>query len=132
MSEEFVTITSVPRTTGDFVKKGDIIIELETSKATHTIEADCDGYVRYFCEEGDDIEVNALIVQISDSPDTADEPVGDASADADQDDDDLADVMFSKSALALIEREQLDKDLFKDFDFVTLDDVKEMLSKHRR
>ncbi|MEW6534262.1 MAG: biotin/lipoyl-containing protein [Candidatus Auribacterota bacterium] len=128
-SEEFVTITSVPCKTGDFIKKGDTVLEIETSKATYTIEAETDGYVEYFCKEGDDIPVNSLLANIYDcfdQPSAASEaPVNKTQPDTDG----LDDIVFSKSALELIERERLDKRLFKGFDFVTVDDVQDILKK---
>src|ERR1700744_2226544 len=52
--------------TGDKVKKDDVVIELETSKAIVTLEAAVSGYIVYHCDLNDDVEVNRLVVQITD------------------------------------------------------------------
>lgn len=127
VNEEFVTITHIHFSTGDKVKKGNTLIEIETSKATSSIESEADGYVEYFCKVGDDVEVGEIMVKVYDS---FDKQSADAAED-ESDDDDLSDITFSKSALELIESEKLDKRLFKDYDFVTLDDVREILNKNK-
>ena len=52
---------------GDTVKKGDILLEVETNKITQGIEAPCDGVVEQILfEEGDDVEISKTVVVIGD------------------------------------------------------------------
>jgi pyruvate/2-oxoglutarate dehydrogenase complex dihydrolipoamide acyltransferase (E2) component len=54
-NDEYSTVARIGFKNGDKVKTGDVVIELETSKAVSAIEAEKDGYIEYFCKEGDDV-----------------------------------------------------------------------------
>ncbi len=127
VNEEFVTITKVYFKTGDKVKKGDTLIDIETSKATLSIDSETDGYVEYLCQEDDDVEIGEIMVKVYDSFDI--EAILEEDDSAEPDESDLSEITFSKSALELIEKEKIDKNLFKEYDFVTLDDVRDVLEK---
>lgn len=127
VNEEFVTITKVHFETGDKVKKGDTLIDIETSKATLSIDSESDGYVEYLCKEDDDIAVGEIMVKVYDSFDK--EAISAQDDSLEPDESDFSEITFSKSALELIESEKIDKNLFKDYDFVTLDDVRDVLGK---
>ena len=49
------------------VKKGDIICELETTKALYDIEAETNGYVYLLCEEGKSFKVGEILAIISEN-----------------------------------------------------------------
>lgn len=49
---------------GEKVKKGDILITLETTKATEDIEAEEEGNIKYFIKEGDDVKLNQSLCLI--------------------------------------------------------------------
>ncbi len=68
VNDQTLVVVAVPFKNNDLVKAGDSVIELETSKATFTIEAEHDGYVKYLCELDDEVQVNHVIVEIYDSP----------------------------------------------------------------
>lgn len=52
---------------GDSVKKGDILLEVETNKITKEIESPCDGIVEQILfEEGDDVEISKTVAVIAD------------------------------------------------------------------
>jgi len=47
VNDNFLNVVAIHYINNDKVKKNDILIELETSKAVLTIEADFDGYIEY-------------------------------------------------------------------------------------
>ena len=52
---------------GDTVKKGDVLLEVETNKVVQGIESPCDGIVeQIFFDEGDDVEISKTVVVIGD------------------------------------------------------------------
>ncbi len=68
---------------GTYVKQGDPVAEVETDKATFTVEADQDGYVLAFCFEIDEtIAVGSVLAWIGDSATEA-VPTAAAAASAD-------------------------------------------------
>lgn len=57
---------------GDSVKKGDVLLEVETNKITQDIEAPCDGIVEQILfQEGDDVEISKTVAVIGDGSGTA-------------------------------------------------------------
>ncbi len=127
--EEFITITKIFFKSGDRVNKGDTLLEYETSKAVNVIEADCDGFVKYFCKAEEDIATGNTLIEIYDSFDKEIE-ANKPSPETENQEEDFDNITFSKSALELIEKENIDKSLFKGFDFVSLEDVKRILEKN--
>ena len=53
---------------GDYVKKGEVIAEVESDKAVLEIESFYDGYIHLLANEGDEIEVKKTIAIIDDKP----------------------------------------------------------------
>jgi pyruvate/2-oxoglutarate dehydrogenase complex dihydrolipoamide acyltransferase (E2) component len=116
----------------DIVKKGDIIAELETSKTTLTVEAEKEGFIKYFCKKGDELIVNSLIAQISDQAHVSDVIIEEGSLIIPSKQvvqSALAyNTLFSSQALEIIAANSLDKGLFAGRDFVSSADVKLLLS----
>ncbi len=60
---------------GDSVKKGDVLLVVETNKITQDIEASCDGIVEQILfQEGDDVEISKTVAVIGDGSGTAAAP----------------------------------------------------------
>ena len=60
---------------GDKVKKGDILLEVETNKITQGIEAPCDGVVeKIYFQDGDDVEISKTVCDIGDGSGVAAAP----------------------------------------------------------
>lgn len=55
----------------DYVKKGQIIAEVETSKAIFEVEAKVEGYIALITKEEDEVTINDIIALISDSQHTS-------------------------------------------------------------
>ena len=138
VNDTYLTVIALNFKNGDAVKKDNVVIELETSKAGIEIHAEVDGYVCYLCKEGDEVALNAVIVQITDTP--IEKPVvsvlpGDsknASTKAVTKDTVRTFIpVFSKKAIALIEKHKLSQDVFNHFDFVNEDNVLDYLEPGR-
>lgn len=68
VNDEFVTLMEWTRKNGEFVKKGEIIFIIETTKATVEVESDFDGYLFYLDNlVGSKIKVGNLMALISDN-----------------------------------------------------------------
>jgi len=112
--------------TGDKVKKDDVVIELETSKAIVTLEAAVSGYIVYHCDLNDDVEVNRLVVQITDVKQKANNTNRGNSRNivaADSEAVTNIEPQFSKRALALLNEKKLSKHIFKGQGFITEDTI---------
>ncbi|MCA6078207.1 2-oxoglutarate dehydrogenase complex dihydrolipoyllysine-residue succinyltransferase [Fulvivirga sedimenti] len=62
-----VTIASWLKNDGDYVEQDEIIAELESDKATFELPAEAAGTLKIKAQEGDTLEVGALICEIDDS-----------------------------------------------------------------
>jgi pyruvate/2-oxoglutarate dehydrogenase complex dihydrolipoamide acyltransferase (E2) component len=114
---------------GDQVNKGALIAELETSKNAIGVECDVDGYVEYFCQVDDELEVNAVLARITDEKPAnrtsngskvtkVKPPVSKAKIDR---------TIFSKKALEAMALSNLDPNVFVNHDFVSKEDVESFL-----
>ena len=66
VNDTSLTVVAMSFSSGEKVKKGDLLMVFETSKTTYDVEAEADGYIQYFCETGNDYEVNELVAKIFD------------------------------------------------------------------
>ena len=66
VNDNNVIITKLFFQNGDHVKKGDIILEFETSKSIVEIESNFDGFIIYYFESGDEVNVGNVIAKIMD------------------------------------------------------------------
>ena len=113
------------------VEKGDIVCELETSKATYDIEAETEGYIYFLHDEGDTIFVGDLLAIYSDvrlSPE-------DFKTEYDKIKSKLSENKYSshkvtKKAQALIDKDNVDISIL-DKELITEKDVKNLIDKNR-
>jgi pyruvate/2-oxoglutarate dehydrogenase complex dihydrolipoamide acyltransferase (E2) component len=125
-NDQSVTVAKVYFKDKDKVKQGENVIDLQTSKAVFSYEAEKDGYIQYLCKEGEDMPVGVVVARIYDDIqdikpiEKATVPVSEGNA--------SVQTAFSGGALKLIEKEGLDKALFSGKDFVTIEDVQAVLS----
>jgi pyruvate/2-oxoglutarate dehydrogenase complex dihydrolipoamide acyltransferase (E2) component len=136
VNDTSLTVVDILFSTGDKVRKGDIILVFETSKTTYNVEAEADGYIQYLCELSSDYEVNDIVAGIYSDPaeikittekkkdipsnpslDETIEPAGVWEGDT----------LFSVAAIALINSSGADHSLFKGKDFVSRKDVELIL-----
>jgi AhpD family alkylhydroperoxidase len=120
VSDEFATIAKLYVNSGDQVSSGTLLLDLETSKTIVSIESDTEGYVELFCSEGEDVEIGALLLKISDAKEEKQEEVQ-----SEITIENSADVhpIFSKGALKLLDQNGIAPSKFDNHDFVSSDDV---------
>lgn len=128
VNDEFVTIIKCYFDEGDSIKQGDAVISIETSKMVEDLYATFDGYIRYLCQERDEIKIGEVIVEIHAEPFLernvpAREIMGKMENSPKEKE---VDVVFSRSALLLIEELNINKDIFKGRDFVTTQEVRSL------
>jgi len=79
-SMEEGTIVKWLKSSGDEVRLGEAIAEIETDKATMTYEADAAGFLQIVAQEGQSLAIGALIAHLAGSADEAAAPVEQAAA----------------------------------------------------
>jgi len=124
VSDEFATIAKLYFKSGDAIKKGDVLVDLETSKTIVSIEAEMDGFIDIFCKEGEDVEISSLLMNIVDSMNTEEQVniVSNNITEPEVEEIDT-DTIFSKKALELIKTNNIPKSKFSNKDFVNEEDV---------
>jgi len=101
------------------VKAGDVICEIETSKAVVDIECEESGFIEWLFEEGDEVAVGICFANIHDSSSSIPEK-GEKDKTSSSDSDDL---QFTKKAKKLFDDSNLSLDDFAGFSFVTEKDI---------
>ena len=130
VNDETVAVIELFYQDGDAVEEGDILIELETSKALFTIEAENNGYVKYFCKEGDDVKVNSTIIKIFDSSEVSESIESEKPKE-----DNLTKTfktVFSASAISLLKEKNLNASTFNHLDFVSTEDILQHINPNRK
>ncbi|HTC00742.1 MAG TPA: 2-oxo acid dehydrogenase subunit E2 [Ferruginibacter sp.] len=136
VNDTSLTVVEMLFADGNQVKKGDIIIVFETSKTTYNVEAESTGYIQYLCDQGNDYDVNDVVAKIfSDASEVEKKVIQSKSNKKDTVKSAIViaaqtwegDTLFSAGALALIESKKVDKKNFSGKDFVSLQDVEEVL-----
>lgn len=130
VNDNFLNVVAIHFKNNDKIKKNDLLIELETSKAVLTIEADFDGYIEYCCLLDEEVKVNNTIIKIWDEPikqviDTIDvkskplkiETTVPINNSINSNTNTIT--KFSKKALEFINQNKIDTTIFKDYDFVS-------------
>ena len=127
--DDEVLLIAWAQASGEAVRRGDTLVELETSKSNFDIEAAADGYIFYSAVPGECFAIGDLIAVIA--PESVFDFVAYASTRAETsaplaDTSTLASsegARFSKSAQMLLEEYGLDSADFADNKMVTRDDV---------
>lgn len=79
---ESITTASVGqwhKASGDFVKKGETIVTIETDKVSNELEAEGDGVLKILVEEGEEVSIGTVVAEIEESADSAPSGGGEAS-----------------------------------------------------
>lgn len=137
VNDEEVLIVSIPFSEGDFVHKGETILEYETSKALTSIEVEEEGHIAYRCKEMENVRVGSVVAALFDIWDVKAVSEWRASVDEappadNQNQPDLTRVavtQYSTRAQALIDAHGLSKDLFVGRDYVSVKDVEPFIGK---
>lgn len=105
------------------VKENDPIADIETTKTILTVVAECEGYISFFCKEGDELALGAPVFRIYNSPTEKEE-----SAATNPEKKISSDVRFSCAARELVSQYNLSENLFSGLDFVTSEDVRKLMT----
>jgi pyruvate/2-oxoglutarate dehydrogenase complex dihydrolipoamide acyltransferase (E2) component len=70
VNDESVIVRSLYANSGDYVNKGQLVLEVETSKTNIAIEAPEDGYILHKLESGVELKVGELMFSIEDKHST--------------------------------------------------------------
>jgi pyruvate/2-oxoglutarate dehydrogenase complex dihydrolipoamide acyltransferase (E2) component len=140
VNDTSLTVVELSFANGSPVKKGDTVMVFETSKTTYNVEAEADGYIQYLCEAGNDYEVNDIVANIfSDAAEIVIEPqkISKNGASSPKVASEVAGItaqpvwdgetLFSHKASKLIKEKGLSTDKFSGRDFVSEEDVKQLL-----
>jgi acetyltransferase-like isoleucine patch superfamily enzyme len=134
VNDDFVHIQWLV-SSGDFVNKEDIIVEIETSKSTIEIEAEQDGFLEIILPDDSDVNIGDLIGIISDNPLNSTQankeqpPLNDTITQKQIEETVPVNMIISGKAKSLIEKHKISPSSFKGLDFVKESDVKEFLNK---
>ena len=127
-SDEVLHIHEIFVNSGDKVKSGEVLISAEGAKALFDIETPEEGFVTLHVVAGDVVQIGTNLFSISNSDTDLSDQVGSPiSRNALGKSSQSVNAHFSKPALDLAKRYEIDLDLFKDFQFVTTEDVKAKL-----
>ena len=103
---DIATVTKLCVSVGDSVKKGDVLLEVETDKAVLPIESFAKGFItEIFVNEFDKVDAGTVLLAIGDAADleaaknkSADAPA--PAAPVEDDEDDFAPIMPAKAEIA--------------------------------
>jgi len=141
VNDTSLTVVEMNFTTGAQVKKGDLLMVFETSKTTYDVEAETDGFIQFYCEAGQDYEVNEVVAKIFEheseiqkstvspalaKPEKSTTPVP-VTADLIESAVWEGDTLFSSEAFRLLESSGLNHAIFTGRDFVSKLDVEQIL-----
>ena len=126
VNDECVTIIKCHFKNGDKVKEGDPLITIETSKMVEDFYAALDGYVTYLCQEGDEMRIGAVIIEIYEKPVFERRALAKEIMEKREASLHEGEAIFSQAALALMEELKINKEVFKGRDFVGTEDVKSL------
>jgi len=125
VNDDTLSVVALLFSNSDFVNKGDELIELETSKAVFAIESETDGYVQYLCKEKDEVAVNSVIIRIYDE--VGFDKISEKQSISPSETVSTFETIFSKKAEQYISEHNIDRAIFKNFDFVNIDDINSTL-----
>lgn len=124
MNDEFVTVLKLFYQTGDVISSGETILEFEASKANVSVSAEAEGYIEFFCKEGDVLKIGQLAARIHTEKMVKIENPGSKLEIREMD---QAGTRYSIQAMELINSLGIDKSLFGGKDLVSKDDVKKVI-----
>ena len=127
VNDETVLVLDLNLTSGDEVKNGDEVLNIETSKTVVELNAHCDGYIYYVVNLDDEVPVGSVLANIYEQAlnekeleqFNAEHHLKDYKANIDIKTSTIKPV-FSNKALALLAAKQITQDEFIGIDFFPL------------
>jgi pyruvate/2-oxoglutarate dehydrogenase complex dihydrolipoamide acyltransferase (E2) component len=132
VNDEEVVVQSINFKSKDKVKKGDHVIDLETSKTAIEIESPCDGFLDIKVSEGDEISVGGVLFEVLENLDDLKQGKNDIATvnNLTTNNSESKNYIFTKEAKNKIDEIGL-KDYSFDKSMVTLDDVLNFISNDK-
>lgn len=131
VSDDSYTIVELYCNNGDQVAKGDLILCFETSKTAIDVEASADGYIFYNTSNGQSVSIGDVMAVISNTPEFLDSYFENAKQLSPINSQANHSINASKSALKLLELNNIDIEEFKGIELLTESDVKTYISKNK-
>ncbi len=122
VNDDMVTITKWHFASGDKVRSGDALFEIETSKTAVVVGAERDGYLEILHHEGEDVPVGEVVCRLHAEVTDTVTPVQPESAQTHAADS-TGEQIISRKARTLIEARGLDIGLFKHLRLIRETDV---------
>lgn len=122
VSDTTYTVVDIYVTSGDRVVKGEMLFCYETSKTAIDIEAPTDGYIHFGFSKNDTIQVGQKVAVITDTEEVP-KDIFEIERTFNIVDSSTQKNRFSKAATELIEKHQIDIDVFKDIPIVSSKEV---------
>jgi len=119
VNEDNLTVSKLNFTSGDYVKSGEIIAELETTKASFEILAETSDVIQYFVAEGSIIAVEDLIASQGENKTVETKSSSEGT-------------VFTKAAQSLIRKYKIDLKRFEDMNIVRSEDVSKLLRERTK
>jgi 2-oxoglutarate dehydrogenase E2 component (dihydrolipoamide succinyltransferase) len=133
-ADDEVLISKLNFSNGQKIKKGDDLVELETSKTSISISSEENGYVEYCINEGDYVDVGNVIIKIHNSKKSVDESLeqqNEENEDEIVNDFSYENKIVSENARRYIEENNIDISSIEKH-FVTLEDINELDLKNHK
>jgi len=111
VNDDFVVIRSIHVLSGESVKKGQVVVEVETSKTNIEIEAPDDGKVSHDLSEGDQLSVGSILFIVGEASTTHDNKEK-VNAENTHDDPNFKGIKFSIEAEKRIKELGISKSIF--------------------
>ena len=108
------------------IEKGDVICEVETSKASYEVESDTSGFIYFFVEEGTSIEVGSQLAFISETLITDQE----VNHFINNKNNQIKNIGITRKAKLLIEKHNIDINEFS-LDLITENDVQNFIDSKK-
>lgn len=124
VNDDVVTVQSWSVAHGQQVARGDVVVDIETSKAVIEVEAECDGYLHHLHGAGAEVPVGELVGRVEEAPPSAAQVASDApSSDGEA-------VTISHKARALIDANGIDPSVFAGRGLIRERDVRSWMDTH--
>jgi pyruvate dehydrogenase E2 component (dihydrolipoamide acetyltransferase) len=126
-NDEYVTVSNIFFNDGEFIKKGDKIFAIETTKAIVEMESPFSGYINIQCEEGQEVEIGECIALITKNfqvnlyKDTKNSKLLTPTNKSIQ--SKKENIFYSKKAQVLVTKNEISDEVFSNKDFVKELDV---------
>lgn len=133
-SDDWLLILQIVVEKNQFVRSGDVLVEIEGAKAVFSFESVESGYIWPLVSDGQQVQVGSVLFVLSDEPFIGEPYIEDLNPknSSNSEIDTLESTIFTKSAENLLKSGSLDRNLFSGFKLVTEADVQNILDRRLR